>query len=93
MSTEKTAIGILSITAALLLAAVLFLPRHATGGQVTIKDNDFLVAAGPAVGGSDALYIAETRNTGVIAAFVWDPNARQLVPRARRRILDAFGGR
>jgi len=95
MNAEKTAIRILSITALLLLAALIFLPKPATG-QVSLKDGDFLVATHLAVGGSDVVYVAETRTTGLIAAFMYDPQARGLRPAgpgAVRPITDAFGGR
>lgn len=91
MNAEKIAIRILSLTAALLLAALVFLPKPAAGDQA--KEGDFIIATGRSVAGSDAVFVAETRATGMIVAFVYDPQARGLVPRAMRPISDAFGGR
>ena len=91
MNAEKLAIRILSVTAVLLLAAVIFLPRPATAEQA-MKEGDFLIATHAAAGGSDAVYIAE-RSTGMIVAFTYDPQTKKLAPKAIRPVADAFAGK
>jgi hypothetical protein len=88
MNSEKIAIRILSITATLLFAALIFLPRPAAGEQA-MKEGDFLIATHAGSGGSDAVYIAE-RTTGLIVAFTYDPQTKKLMPRALRPVADAF---
>jgi hypothetical protein len=92
MNSEKTAITVLVVTALLLALALVFLPSRATA-QNTIKDGDYLVATMPSAGGNDALYIAETRTTGMFVVLTYDQRARTLMPRAARSLDDAFGPR
>lgn len=89
MKSENTAIRILAITAALLLGALFFLPGRTATAEVSLKEEDYLVATFPNHLGDDALYITDTRS-GVIAIFVWDRNAKALVPKAMRRLEDGF---
>ena len=91
MNAEKTTIRILSITAVLLLAALIFLPRPASG-ETAMKEGDFLIATHPVAGGGDAVYIAE-RTTGLIVAFTYDPQTKKLAPKAIRPVADAFANR
>lgn len=91
MKSEKTAIRLLIVSAAILLAAVLFIDRPATA-HVGMKDGDYLVAVYEDERGSDTLYIADTR-LGVIGAFGFDNNARTIIMRAARPMADAFIGR
>jgi hypothetical protein len=88
MNAEKTAIRVLAATAVALLLAIICLPRPVTA-EVTIKDNDYQLATLTASTGSDALYVADAR-TGLIAVFTYDPAIKGLVPRAIRRVDDAF---
>ncbi len=89
MKSEKTAITVLMVTALLLSLALIFVPSRATA-EATIKDGDYLVATMPAVGGNDALYIAETRTAGMFVVLTYDQRARALMPRAARPLDDAF---
>jgi hypothetical protein len=89
MKSETTAIRILAITAALLLGALFFLPGRTATAEVSLKEEDYLVATYPSNVGSDALYVTDTR-TGVICVFIWDPNAKALIPKAMRRLDDGF---
>lgn len=88
MKTQNNAIRILTITAIILAAAVFFIPRSAPA-EVTIKDGDYLACTYPVQGGSDGLYIVDTR-TGVLAVFVYDNSTKTVMPKAMRRIEDGF---
>lgn len=92
MNAEKNAIRILAATAVLLVLALVFIQKPATA-QVTTKDNDYIACTYRTPGGSDALYIAETRQYGVISVFEYDRNQKLLVPRSARRIDEAFVAR
>ena len=89
MNSEKRTIAILLTTAVLLTLAIVFVPRPATGQQVTAKAGDYLISTHKVAAGGDALYIADTR-MGVIGVFIFDPNSRSLQLRALRPIGDAF---
>lgn len=89
MTSDKIAIRVLLSTAALLLLALVFIPRPATA-EVAIKDGDYIICTYPTAGGNDALYIAETRQWGTIGVFLYEPRQRTLVPQAVRRIDEAF---
>jgi hypothetical protein len=90
MKNQSLGISILSISAAILLLACVFMPRPAAG-EVSVKDRDYMMATYPANNASDAIYIADTRN-GMFGVFMWDNATRSLQPVAVRRIDDAFGG-
>ncbi len=90
MNSEKTAIKVLTISAIILAAALFFIPRTAPA-EVTIKDGDYMVCTYPSTmgGGSDALYVAESRS-GMLCVFTYDTATRSLVPSAMRKIEDGF---
>ena len=92
MKSDTLAIRILLCTAAVLLLALVFVPKPATA-ETAIKDGDYLVCTFETTGPSDALYIAETRQYGTIAVFVYDQKLKMLVPQAVRRIDEAFVAR
>lgn len=92
MKAETTAIRVLTVTAAMLLLAIIVLPRFATGASdsvVAVKEGDYVVATHKVSSGGDALYIADTR-LGAIGIFSYDPGPRQLVLRDVRDINDTF---
>jgi len=88
MNNQKLGISILSISAAILFLACVFMPDRASG-EVSVKDRDYLMCTYPAAN-SDAIYIADTRN-GMFGVFAWDNASRSLQPVAVRRLDDAFG--
>jgi hypothetical protein len=89
MLDKKTfGIGILALTAVILLVANFFAYRSAEAAAV-IKDRDFQAVTVRSTGGGEALYVADTR-TGMIAVFVYDPGTRGLRLRATRPVSDAF---
>ena len=87
MKRQNIAIVLLSLTAALLLAAhVLVQPAEA--GEV-IKDRDYQVVTAKISTGGDGLYIMDNR-TGQVAVFTYDPASRGLRARQVRNVADAF---
>ena len=89
MRSQKAAISILSITAAVMFLLCVFVnkPTHA---EVSVKDRDYLMATFPSNNANDALYIVDTRS-GMFGAFGWDNTTRSLQPVAVRPLSDAFG--
>ena len=87
MKRQNLAIVILSLTAALLLAAhVLVQPADA---QVVIKDRDYQVVTAKIATGGDGLYVMDIR-TGQVAVFTYDPASRGVRARTVRNVADAF---
>jgi hypothetical protein len=79
-------IGILSLTAALLLAAnVLWTP---TAHAETVKGDQYIATTGRISQGGDGLYL--TNRDGVMAVFVYNPNKKVVEPRAVKSVVDAF---
>ncbi|MCY2951437.1 MAG: hypothetical protein NTU53_05600 [Planctomycetota bacterium] len=89
MKAEKTAIRILVATAVLLIAAIVMLPKPATGQAVSLKQGDYVVATHKVSSGGDAIYIVDTR-IGVIGLFVHDAQSRSVQLKALRPLADAF---
>jgi len=89
MKSQKAGISILSISAAILFLACVFVnkPTHA---EVSVKDRDYLMATFPSNNANDALYIVDTRS-GMFGVFGWDNTTRSLQPVAVRPLSDAFG--
>jgi hypothetical protein len=91
MLDKKTfTIGVLTLTAAMLLMANILAPHHAEA-NVTIKDRDYqAVTTHVTVPGGDALYVTDNR-TGNMAVFVYDPNRKGLKLVGVKSVTDAFG--
>jgi hypothetical protein len=87
MDKKTFSIGVLSITAALLLIACL-MPARPAEAAFAVKDRDYqlIVAQGQ---GSDNIYVVDNR-TGLMAVFVYDNRGRVLRPRQVRPVADAF---
>lgn len=78
MLDKKTfAIGILSLSAVILLVANILAPRTARATYETIENQDFAMVTATALGGGDAIYVTEKRS-GLLAVFVFDPNRKSL---------------
>jgi hypothetical protein len=87
MKRQNMGIVMLSITAALLLAAnVLVQPA---GAQAVIKDREYQVVTAKIATGGDGLYIMDIR-TGQVAVFTYDPASRGVRARTVRNVADAF---
>ena len=88
MDNKTFAIGILSLTAVVLLGANFLLETPADAG-LTIKDRDYQVVTARIQAGGEALYILDNK-TGLVAVFAYDANARGLRARAVRLVTDCF---
>jgi hypothetical protein len=88
MKRQNLGIGILSLTAVLLIAAHLLLPAPATA-QVAVKERDYQVVTAKIMTGGDGLYILDNR-TGLVAVFTYDPSSRSVRARAVKAVADAF---
>jgi hypothetical protein len=87
MDKKTFGIGILSITALLLLIACL-MPATPAQAAFAVKDRDYqlIIAQGQ---GSDSIYVVDNR-TGLMAVFTYDNRGRVLRPRQVRPVADAF---
>jgi hypothetical protein len=74
MDKKSFAIGILSVTATLLLVANYFVPSSANA-SLTIKDRDFSMVTARTQRGGDALYLLDNR-TGKVAIYSYDPSSK-----------------
>jgi hypothetical protein len=82
------AIGILSLTAAVLLVAVANKPQPAQAAEV-VKGRDYTCVTARIAQGDDGLYVVDGK-TGLMAVFVYNPGRRQIEPKAVRPVADAF---
>jgi len=87
MDKKTYSIGVLSITAVLLLIACL-MPAKPADAAFAVKDRDYqiIVAQGQ---GSDSIYVVDNR-TGLMAVFANDNRGRVLRPKQVRAVADAF---
>ena len=88
MKRQNLGIGILMLTAALLVTAHWFVPAPATA-QVAIKERDYQVVTARLATGGDGLYILDNR-TGLVAVFTYDPSSRSVRARTVKAVSDAF---
>jgi hypothetical protein len=88
MKRTNFGIGILTLTAALLVAAHWFVPTPAAA-QVQVKERDYQIVTARITSGGDGLYIHDVR-TGQIAVFTYDPASRGVRARTVRMMADAF---
>jgi hypothetical protein len=92
MKRQNLGIGILSLTALLLVAANIFVAPKPAAANFALKERDYQVVTAKIAIGGDGLYILDNR-TGQIAVFTVVNNA--LNARVVRNVGDAFavGGR
>ena len=88
MDKKTFGIGVLSITAALLLVACL-MPAKPAEAAFAVKDRDYQIITTPSVGGGDTVFVVDNR-TGMMAVFAFDNRARVLRPKQVRAVADAF---
>jgi hypothetical protein len=79
-------IGLLSITAALLIAANFYWTPRAQAE--TVKGDQYIAVTGRIAQGGDGLYL--TNRDGVMAVFVYNPNKKEVEPRAIKSVVEAF---
>ena len=89
MLDKKTFIlGILSLSALVLIVANILAPRYAGAGETT-QNPDFSLSTGRVQTGGEALYVTDNRS-GVMMAYVYNSTARTLQVVARRPVQDSF---
>lgn len=88
MDKKTFGIGVLSITAALMLIACL-LPSTPADAAFAVKDRDYQLITAPNQAGGDTVYVVDNR-TGLMAVFTYDLRAKVLRPRQVRPVADAF---
>ena len=88
---KSFAIGFLSASAVLLLAANLMVPDQAHAA-VTIKERDYTAVTGRTTKGGEALYLTDNR-TGMLAVIGYDTGKRALTPLEVKSVSEAFTGR
>jgi hypothetical protein len=90
MDKKTYSIGILSVTAVVLLVAnILSTPRAEATQGIVNQGRDFTVVSSPVQSGGDALYILNNR-TGILGVFTYDTSTRRMVPRVVTPIAAAF---
>ena len=87
MDNKTFGIGILFLTAVILLVANWMVPQRAEAD--TVIHRDYSVVTGRVQQGGEALYIVDNR-TGLMAVFTYDNNRKNVQPRAVRAVADAF---
>ena len=88
MDTKTFGIGILSLTALVLVVANCLVPPRASAEQ-TVVGQGYTVVTAKVQNGGDGVYILDNR-TGRFAVFTYDNNSRRLEPRTVRPLADAF---
>lgn len=90
MDKKTYSIGILSLTAVVLLVAnFLGTPRAQATQGVVYPGRDYQVVSAPEQAGGDALYVLNNR-TGMLAVFTYDASTRRMVPRVVTPIATAL---
>ncbi len=82
------AIGVLSLSAALLLVGNYFAPQPALA-TMSVKDRDFSMATAAIQTGGDALYVLDNRS-GRVAVYAYDPSSRVIRPRGAGEMVNLF---
>ena len=84
------AIGVLTVTAAILMVAVVNKPREAQAAEV-VRGRDYSCVTARLAQGDDGLYVVDGK-TGLMAVFVYNPGRRLIEPKAVKPVADAFAG-
>ena len=88
MDKKTFGIGVMMITAALLLIACL-MPAQPAHAAFALKDRDYQMIAAQNQQGGDTLYVVDNR-TGMVAVFAYDVRSKTLRPRVVREVASAF---
>jgi hypothetical protein len=82
-------IGILSLTATLLLMGNYFAPQPALG-TMSIRDRDFSLCTAHTQTGGDSLFVLDNRS-GKVAVYFYDPSKHAVVNRGSGDMDKLFG--
>jgi len=88
MDKKTFTIGILSLSAVILMVANYFAPEPAHA-LYTIRDRDFAMVTASSQNGGDVLYILDNLS-GRIAVFAYDASRREMVPRVSSDLTATF---
>ncbi|MGB7156894.1 MAG: hypothetical protein WBD40_02440 [Tepidisphaeraceae bacterium] len=88
MDSKTYGIGILSLTALVLIVANCLVPPKASA-ELSVTGAGYSVVTARVQSGGDGVYILDNR-TGNLAVFTYDPGSRRLEPRTVRPLADAF---
>lgn len=88
MDSKTFSIGILSLTALVLIVANILVP-HRASAEVVVNGQGYTVVTARVQQGGDGVYILDNR-TGRFAVFTYDNGSRRLEPRTVRPLADAF---
>lgn len=88
MDKQTFTIGVLSITATLLLVGN-FLSTPRAQAEFAVKDRDYTAVTAHIAAGGDALYITDNRS-GNMGVFIYDPGSRDLVLVGGKPVQAAF---
>ncbi len=88
MDTKTFGIGILSLTALVLVIGNCLVPPKASA-ELSIQGQGYTVVTAKVQNGGDGVYILDNR-TGRLAVFTYDNGSRRLEPRTVRPLADAF---
>ncbi len=88
MDTKTFGIGILSLTALVLIIGNCLVPPKASA-ELSIQGQGYTVVTAKVQNGGDGVYILDNR-TGRLAVFTYDNGSRRLEPRTVRPLADAF---
>lgn len=88
MDNKTFGIGILSLTALVLVVGNCLVPPSASA-ELSIVGQGYTVVTAKVQNGGDGVYILDNR-TGRIAIFTYDNGSRRLEPRTVRSLTDAF---
>ena len=91
MDSKTFTIGILSLSAVVLLVANLIVPSVAEA-QIAVKDRDYQVVTARVQASGDGLYIVDNR-TGLMAVFTYDAAKKSIIVRDVRKMSEAFNVR
>src|SRR5437016_3103675 len=91
MDKKNFTIGMLSVSAALLLAANFLASPQRAAADFAVKGRDYTAVTAHIAQGGDALYIVDNR-TGNMGVFIYDPAARGMRLVSVRPMTAAFGG-
>lgn len=84
-------LGVLSLSAVILLAANILAPQGVTASTVIYDKETYQMQTGHVANGGEAVYITDNR-TGIMGVFVYDPNRKTVVAVATKPVMNAFGG-
>ena len=82
------AIGVLSLTAAILLVAVVNKPQPANAAEV-VRGRDYTAVTARVAQGDDGLYVLDGK-TGLMAVFVYNAGTRKIEAKDVKPVMNAF---